>query len=48
MESRAAPEEIETELAKVLEEEAGPFMLKLWRMLLFEILRAKAIAARAS
>jgi hypothetical protein len=48
MENRAAPEEVEAELAKVLDEEAGPFMLKLWRMLLFEILRAKAIAARAS
>jgi len=48
MQARASPQEIEEELSKVLDDEAGPFMLKLWRMLLFEILRAKAIAERAA
>jgi len=40
--ARTAAAEVEAEVAKVLDEEAEPFTVKLWRMLLFEIKRAKA------
>lgn len=42
MEARAGAEAVEAGLAKVLDEEAEIFTVKLWRMLIFEILRAKA------
>lgn len=35
------------ELAPVLDTEAAPFVIKLWRMLIYEVLKAKGAAAQA-
>ena len=45
MHAQASAAVILEELAKVLDDEADVFIVKLWRMLLFEILRAKATAS---
>lgn len=39
--SRASPDELLSELLPVLDDDAEPFMLKMWRMLIFSTLSKK-------
>ena len=43
--SRCAPADLVAELAPVLDDEAEPFVFKLWRALLFEVAKAQRLAA---
>mmetsp|Transcript_21991 Transcript_21991/g.50546 ORF Transcript_21991/g.50546 Transcript_21991/m.50546 type:complete len:149 (-) Transcript_21991:946-1392(-) len=45
LEGREGAEVVEAEMAKVLDDDAQVFTVKLWRMLLFEILRVRGSAS---
>lgn len=40
--THSAPQDIRSELAPIFEEEANEFVLKMWRALIFEMLRVSA------
>ena len=41
VEAKARPDEMFNELASFLDDEAEGFVVKMWRMLIFEVLRCK-------
>lgn len=43
LKSRCPPNELLTELAAVLDEDAETFVIKLWRMLIFSMLKASIV-----
>lgn len=40
LKSRCKPDELLTELTAVLDDDAEPFVIKLWRMMIFSVLKA--------